>query len=81
MHTVAHIIGLIGTFIILFWYFLLQSGRCKNNDLHYSLANAIGSVFLLCSLWYEWNLALVIIEIAWFFISLYGAYKTLRGQN
>lgn len=68
-------LGLLGVFIILWYYFLLQCGRCTVENLSFSLANFLGSVLLLISLFFNWNLSSVIIEIAWLVISLYGIIK------
>jgi len=70
-------IGLCGVIITVVWYFLLQIGKCRSTDLHFSVANIIGSIFLLISLIYHWNLSSVIIEIVWMLISLYGVVKSL----
>jgi len=72
------LIGLFGVILILWYYFLLQTGKCTANSLMFSLANLIGSALLLISLWFDWNLSAVIIEIAWFLISLFGVIKTMN---
>lgn len=69
------ILGTIGVVIILWYYFLLQIGKCSSESLSFSVANFIGSILLLISLWFSWNLASVIIEIAWLVISFYGIVK------
>lgn len=68
-------IGIFGVIIILIWYFLLQIEKCKATDLSFSLANAVGSICLLYSLMYDWNLPTVIIEIVWLMISIFGIVK------
>ena len=68
-------IGFIGVIITLIAYLLLQTRFFKVEDAAYSLANALGSLMILYSLYYHWNLSCVIIETFWFGISLYGAVK------
>jgi hypothetical protein len=74
-----NIIGLFGVSFILWYYFLLQTGKIMASSLSFSCANFLGSCLLLISLWFNWNLAAVIIETAWMFISLYGIYRALTS--
>lgn len=68
-------IGILGVVVILWYYFLLQLGKCNADSLSFSVGNLVGAVLLLISLWYSWNLASVIIEVVWCLISLYGIIK------
>lgn len=72
VHIIPDILGIIGVILVLVFYLLLQIGQCSPEGLLFSAGNFVGSVLLLFSLWYNWNLASVIIEVAWLFISLYG---------
>ena len=72
------VVGIAGVFIILYGYYALQSERISSRDLSYSLLNLIGSTMILCSLYFTWNMASVVIEVVWFFISLYGIIKYFR---
>lgn len=74
-HLVPDIFGIIGVILVLALYLLLQIGRCKAESLVFSAGNLLGSILVLYSLWFNWNLSSVIIEIAWLFISLYGMIK------
>lgn len=65
-------IGIIGVVMVLCCYFLLQIGRLSARSFWYSFFNFLGSVFILISLYYTWNLASGVIEIAWLLISVYG---------
>jgi len=71
----ADIIGVSGAIIILVAYFLLQANKISSEDFLYSFLNLLGSLMILVSLFYEWNLASFVIEIAWIIISLIGIYK------
>lgn len=81
----SNILGIIGVFLVLLAYVLLQVGKMKSAWVSYSLLNLIGSGLILISLYFYWNLASGVIEIAWFLISLYGLInavpKYLRHRN
>tara|TARA_Y100000588_G_C14259316_1_gene926917 strand:+ start:910 stop:1221 length:312 start_codon:yes stop_codon:yes gene_type:complete len=69
---VADIVGLFGVSLVLGCYFLLQTGRMSQSSFQFSLFNLIGAILVLMSLWVHWNLASVVIEVFWMFISVYG---------
>lgn len=74
-YLIPDLLGIIGVSLILYFYFLLQAGKCTAQNLSFSIGNLIGAILILISLWFQWNLASVIIEIAWCFISAYGVVK------
>ncbi len=74
-YIIPDLLGIIGVFLILYYYFLLQAGKCTAQNLSFSLGNMVGAILVLISLWFQWNLASVLIEIAWCFISGYGLIK------
>jgi membrane-bound ClpP family serine protease len=76
----ANILGVIGVFMVLLAYVLLQVGKMKSAWVSYSLLNLIGSGLILISLYFYWNLASGVIEIAWFLISLYGLINSARNN-
>jgi len=82
MHTffgdIANTVGLIGVFIILYAYMMLQIGRMRHEGIMYSLLNLVGSILILYSLFFYWNLASGVIEVAWLVISIYGLIKAIR---
>jgi hypothetical protein len=75
------VISIIGVFIIVGTYFLLQSGRLASTNLTYSWLNIIGSVLILYSLFYDWNLSSVVINISWIIISLIGLYRNFQSRD
>lgn len=75
---IPDILGILGVLIILVYYFLLQVGKCTANNRSFSIGNFIGSILMLVSLWYNWNLASVVIEVAWCLISTYGIIRYFK---
>lgn len=73
-------LGLFGVFLILLFYFLMQSGRTDPHRLPYLLGNLIGSFSILVSLFYDWNLASFVVEVFWVMISLYGLVRYFRRE-
>lgn len=68
-------IGIVGVLLTLIAYAALSIGKLDSEALSYSLLNFIGSVLILVSLMFSWNLSSVVIEIAWIMISLIGVYR------
>ncbi len=71
----SDLVGLVGVAIILLSYLLLQIDKLSSKSISYSILNLIGAVLLLISLFYNWNLPSVIIEIFWIAISIFGLIK------
>lgn len=68
-------IGIIGVILVLIAYLLLQIDMLAQDSVTYSLLNLVGSFLILISLYFTWNLASGVIEIAWFVISFFGLGK------
>ena len=77
----SDILGIIGVVLILVAYFLLQINRLSADSFIFSFVNFVGSILILVSLWYTWNIASVVIEIAWLLISGYGIYRWVRRNK
>lgn len=73
-------IGIVGVCQVLLAYFLLQNNILKSADLIFSLLNLMGALMILYSLLFNWNLASVVIEIAWITISLQGIYQYYKNN-
>ncbi|MCG8433003.1 MAG: hypothetical protein MJA83_03100 [Gammaproteobacteria bacterium] len=56
----------------------MQLDRLSQQHLAYSALNGIGAVLILYSLYFDFNLASVIIEFAWLAISILGIYRSIR---
>jgi hypothetical protein len=78
MTIIADSTGVLGVIILLIAYFLLQTNKLKGRDYSYSCLNLIGSLMILYSVFYSWNLAAFIIEIAWALISLYAIWSRFK---
>lgn len=70
-------IGCLGTIIVLIAYVLLQVKKLDADSVSYSLLNLGGSLMILASLFYSWNLAAVAMEVAWIIISAFGLIKVV----
>ena len=75
------VIGNVGVALILLSYLLVQLGRASATGVRYIVANALGALLILYSLWYDFNLSAFIIEIAWLVISLVGLGRILRNRR
>jgi len=78
---IPDIIGMIGVIMVLVGFFLLNIHKVKVLDMRYQMLNFIGSWLILFSLFYSWNLASVLIEIAWILISMLGIYRTIKEKH
>ncbi len=74
-------IGLLGVALILIAYGLLQIEKIDPKSVSYSALNGAGALLILVSLYFSFNLASFIIEIAWLVISGYGLVKALRRRK
>lgn len=75
------IIGLMGVTLILVVYGLLHLDRIDVKKITFSVLNAIGAALILVSLYVDYNLPAVTIEVAWILISLYGIYAAIRRKK
>lgn len=78
LHQQANLLGILGVILILIAYTLLQVGKMSAASVSYSLLNALGAALILISLYFYWNLASGVIEIAWLIISVYGLLMAIR---
>ena len=75
------LLGLVGVFLVLAAYLLLQLEKVSATNLPYLIANGLGSFLILLSLIREFNLSAFVIEIAWLMISLYGLMRCLKRRR
>jgi hypothetical protein len=70
--------GNLGVLLIVGSYFWMQLGRISGQSVTYSLANAAGAALILVSLYFDFNLSAVVIEIFWLAISVMGVFLGLK---
>lgn len=75
------LVGNIGVALILISYLLLQMNKWSSEAISYSIVNALGALFILISLYFDFNLSAVIVEFAWFIISLYGVFRGFQKKS
>lgn len=74
-------VGLMGTFLVVLAYYMLQLERVRLKSLSYNIINLVGAVLLLISLCFNFNLASFVIEIFWIGASLIGLWKYWQRSN
>jgi hypothetical protein len=65
-------IGLVGAACFIVSYFATQKRWINSDDWRYPAANLAGAVLVIVSLFAEWNLPSVVLELFWAAISVYG---------
>ncbi len=75
------ILGTIGVGFIIVMYAMLQLGKISAERPAFSAFNALGAVFILVSLTYEFNLSAALMEGVWLLVSLYGLWKALSSRR
>ena len=75
----ADIIGICGSILFIGAFIYANMAQMLNKRLFNAL-NLIGAVLLLISLSVNFNLAAVVLEVAWGIIALVGLIRALRKQ-
>ena len=73
--------GFVGVLLIVVAYLLLQLDKLPSSSLSFSLLNAAGSLLIMFSLFYKFNVSAFLIEVFWFLISLIGLSKWLISRR
>ena len=73
------IVGTIGVVLIVGMYSLLQLGKISSEKPVFSVLNGFGSIFILYSLYFEFNLSAALIEGFWLVASVYGFCRLRRA--
>jgi len=73
--------GFIGVILIVIAYLLLQLDKLPSSALSFSLLNAVGSLLIILSLVFKFNVSAFLIEVFWFLISLIGLTKWLAARK
>jgi len=75
------LVGFIGVLLIVIAYLLLQLDKLPSSSPSYSLLNAAGALLIIISLIFNFNLSAFIVEVFWFFISLFGLTRALISRR
>lgn len=75
------VIGNIGVVLIVGSYFLVQIGRMSAVHMPYIALNACGALFILFSLYFNFNMSAFLVEVIWLLISLLGAGRILLQRR
>ena len=73
--------GFIGVLLIVIAYLVLQLDKLPSSALSFSLLNAAGSLLIMLSLIFKFNVSAFLIEVFWFLISLIGLSKWLATRK
>ncbi len=73
--------GILGALLIVLAYLLLQVTRLSGAGFPYLLLNLVGAVGIALSLYGEFNLPVLLMQLAWIAISLYGLIRALRTRE
>jgi hypothetical protein len=73
------VIGLVGVAAILAAYFANQRRWLSSEDWRFPAVNLVGSLLIVVSLFSEWNLPSVVVELCWIAISVYGLVNRPRA--
>jgi hypothetical protein len=74
-------IGIAGTLMVLFAYYLLQAGKLQGNGLLFQLLNLVGAGGVLASLYGTFNVSVFLLMALWIVITIYGLVRRLRGSG
>ncbi len=72
----SNLVGLIGVAAYLVDYALLQLGKLKVEDNRYAFLNGIGSVAILYSLYFDFNLPSFVTQSAWLIFTIIGYLRS-----
>lgn len=67
-----NVVGNLGVLLIVGTYFLVQIRRMSALQPPYIVLNGLGALFILYSLWFDFNLSAFVIELIWLLISVLG---------
>lgn len=71
-------IGIAGTLMLLFAYWLMQAGRLVGNGIVFQILNLVGAGCVLASLYERFNISVALLMGLWIVITLYGLVRTVK---
>lgn len=75
---ISNFVGIIGVILILAAFFFSQLKHVSVDSVLYLMSNLLGSILITYSLYFHWNLASFLIELAWCSISIMGLIRVYR---
>ncbi|MBK7103896.1 MAG: hypothetical protein IPH62_01250 [Ignavibacteriae bacterium] len=81
MYSIYDFIGIVGVFLIILAYLLLQLNKIKSENIKYSLMNLFGAAFVIISLLNDFNISAFVIEVFWVLISFFGIFKYFQNKK
>jgi len=77
------VIGNLGVIMIVGSYFLVQVRKMSATGLAYTVVNGLGALFIMVSLYFDFNLSAFLVEMFWLLISLVGMARIYfeRGRE
>jgi hypothetical protein len=76
----ADVIGICGS-VLFIGAFIYANISPSMNKILFNIINLIGAILLLISLSIHFNLAAVILEVAWAMIAIFGLITALRSRT
>ncbi len=74
-------VGILGTLMVLFAYYLLQAQQLQGNGLLYQLLNLFGAGGVLASLYGGFNLAVFVLMVVGIVITASGLARRMKGSD
>jgi len=75
------LLGMVGVAGVLIAYLALQLGRMSSDSLAFSVWNGVGSLLIVWSLLYSFNLSAFVVEVFWVLISGIGVVRWWRRRD
>lgn len=79
--TFPDVVGLIGVVIAFIPYLLCQFDKMDAKDWRYAFINIIGTMLILYSLMYNYNLAVIVLDLIWIVICIVAMVADLRRKR
>lgn len=70
--------GFVGIWLIIAAYFMMNTGRWSDDAPRMHACNLVGALLVMVSLIHAWNLAVLVMEIAWASVASYGLWRSLK---
>jgi hypothetical protein len=74
------VVGFIGVSLVVYAYYLIQTEKVTVKDTKYSMFNIVGSLLIIVSLFFNFNISSFLIEAFWVLISIFGIYRSRKPR-